>query len=85
MTRYSFPLPCCPSLTFSYSYAYTFAHTNTVYRNNYDVSRRKCEGYDGGSYAILAGKDGSNSWTVCMSSFRTEDAVEDCSMLKEST
>jgi hypothetical protein len=55
-----------------------------IYRNFYDVSHRKREVYgSGGSYAILAGKDESRSWTVSMSSLRTEDAVADCSMLKE--
>jgi hypothetical protein len=48
--------------------------------------RLKCEAYgSGGSYAILAGKDGSrsDSWTVSMSSLGTEDVVAGCSMLKE--
>jgi hypothetical protein len=46
--------------------------------------RRKREAYGpSGSYAVLAGEDGSHSWTVSMSSLRTEDAVADCSMLKE--
>lgn len=46
--------------------------------------RRKREAYvSGGSYAVQAGKDGSLSWTISMSRLWTEDAVADCSMLKE--
>jgi hypothetical protein len=78
-----FPLPSYPSLTFSYSCSYARSHVH-IYRNVYDVSRRKCEAYGSGrSYAVLPGKDESRSWTVSMSSLRTEDAVTNCSMLKE--
>jgi hypothetical protein len=55
-----------------------------MYRNVYYVSRRKCDAYGyGRSYAVLAVKDGSRSWTVSVSSLRGEDAVADCGMLKE--
>jgi hypothetical protein len=83
-----FPLPCYPSLAFSYSCTYAFAHTY-IYRNIYDVSRRKRKAYrSGGSYAVtvLAGKYGSAllDCKYCMPSLRIEDAVQivaDCSRL----
>jgi hypothetical protein len=73
----SFVLPF-PLLSLAFSY---------TYRNVYDVSRRKRDSEaaygSGRSYTVLAGKDGSCSWTVSISSLRTDDAVADCGMLKE--
>jgi hypothetical protein len=60
-------------------------HTQACFiRIAYKLSRRKREAYgSGGSYAGLAGKGGSRSWTVSISSLRTENAVADCIMPKE--
>ena len=65
------------SLSHSGAYANTCVYAGTVF----DVSRKRETYGPGGSYAILAGKDGSRA--LGLSSLNPEDAVADWSTLQE--
>jgi predicted heme/steroid binding protein len=58
-------------------YLYVYIYTGTVF----DVSRKRETYGPGGSYAVLAGKDGSRA--LGLSSLKPEDAVADWSTLEE--
>lgn len=58
-------------------YLYAYIYTGTVF----DVSRKRETYGPGGSYAVLAGKDGSRA--LGLSSLKPEDAVADWSTLEE--
>jgi membrane-associated progesterone receptor component len=75
---HSLPFSCYPSFAFTLGRAYTYnIYTGTVF----DVSRKRETYGPGGSYAVLAGKDGSRA--LGLSSLKPEDAVADWSTLEE--